>query len=249
MPRPSLVIPTMKGRAELPNLDFPGGRGYLEKILSTRPGNLIGCWPLDEVSGSVAKDYSGRGHHGAITGTDLGQVGIGDGRTSQRFDGIGDFIDIYSASLASAFNASEGTMLAWIRMDSATWVDGVTRWGMMVRTNANNQARFYKLNTGILYFAHRASGADRIIAMPTNESDFMAVGGTWSYSNDCIKGYLQGRHIDRVGGLGVWVGGVLGAHIGASAAPGDFTKGWMAHCALWTAALTPAEMKCLGRMD
>lgn len=55
--------------------------------------NLVAHWDLDDRTGIVAVDSTGR-NDGAITGTTLGQPGIGDSLKSMGFDGTNDFIDI-----------------------------------------------------------------------------------------------------------------------------------------------------------
>ena len=72
---------------------FPSGAAYSKRIQEFS-GNLVAHWPLNERSGTVAYDLSGNGNDGAITGATLGQAGIGDGLTSQGFDGATSFIDI-----------------------------------------------------------------------------------------------------------------------------------------------------------
>ena len=72
---------------------FPSGNLYSKRVQEFS-GNLVAHWPLNELSGAVAYDKSGNGNHGAITATTLGQAGIGDGLTSQGFDGSTSYIDI-----------------------------------------------------------------------------------------------------------------------------------------------------------
>ena len=55
--------------------------------------NLVAHWDLDDRTGAVAVDRTGR-NDGTITGTTLGQPGIGDGLKSQLFDGSTSFVDI-----------------------------------------------------------------------------------------------------------------------------------------------------------
>jgi len=72
---------------------FPGGNQYSKRIQEFS-GNLVAHWPLNELSGTVAYDKSIGQNNGTITTTTLGQKGIGDGLTSQYFDGTNDYIDI-----------------------------------------------------------------------------------------------------------------------------------------------------------
>ena len=76
---------------------------YTGKIQALGP---IAYWPLSEASGTTIVDASGNARNGAYTAVTLGQAGIGDGRTSASFDGSTSFGDLYSASLAGAFNGA-----------------------------------------------------------------------------------------------------------------------------------------------
>jgi len=73
------------------------GSRFVDDLYSKRiqefSDNLVAHWPLDDRAGAVAIDRTGR-NNGDITGTTLGQSGIGDGLKSQYFDGTNDFIDI-----------------------------------------------------------------------------------------------------------------------------------------------------------
>ncbi len=74
---------------------------WVQRALRIRPNNIVGLWLLDEQAGAVAFDRGPRRNHGAITGTTLGQPGPIPGHTSQLFDGTSDYINIYSAALAT----------------------------------------------------------------------------------------------------------------------------------------------------
>src|SRR5260221_304319 len=62
---------------------FVGGVGegptYISKIIALFGSSLIGYWPLNEQSGSVAFDFSGKSRNGTHTAVTLAQPGIGDG--------------------------------------------------------------------------------------------------------------------------------------------------------------------------
>lgn len=55
------------------------------------PRELLGYWPLDETSGSVARDRSTAGRHGTCQGATFG---LHDGRRAAHFDGNGSFVTI-----------------------------------------------------------------------------------------------------------------------------------------------------------
>src|SRR3989304_2278838 len=89
------------------------GRDYYRKVLDTQPANLLAYWMQAEGAGAVALDTSGNSRTGAYTGVDLGQAGIGDGKTCPWFDGASDRVNIYTTSLRDAFNGAEGAVIVW----------------------------------------------------------------------------------------------------------------------------------------
>jgi len=73
---------------------------------------LVGWWPLDEGSGTVAKDASGGGHDGVFKGEPLWTVGrVGMALT---FDGTDDYVDTgYTENLAT------WTVGCWVKSPAA----------------------------------------------------------------------------------------------------------------------------------
>src|SRR3990167_10258293 len=75
------------------------------------------------VSGALLDGVLGTGSAMPI----MDQPGIGDGRSAFFFDG-GDFVNVYTSSLASRFDGSKGWLLIWVRIpDAAVWADGANR--------------------------------------------------------------------------------------------------------------------------
>jgi VCBS repeat-containing protein len=71
--------------------------------------------PLDEGSGTVAGDISGRGNHGSLVNGASFASGSGDGSPfSVQFDGVNDRIDLGGLDV----NGSGLTLAAWFRADS-----------------------------------------------------------------------------------------------------------------------------------
>ncbi len=71
------------------------GNGYGDKVLGVARANLIGYFAHDERGGAVSHDYSAYQNDGAYTNGELGQLGIGDGRTSMLFDNDDSYNNIY----------------------------------------------------------------------------------------------------------------------------------------------------------
>lgn len=76
--------------------------------------NLVGWWPMDEGSGTVANDVSGLGNHGTLVGgISWGSGPGGEGATVFHYD-AGEGISVpHDASLALV---GDMTMCAWVKM-------------------------------------------------------------------------------------------------------------------------------------
>jgi hypothetical protein len=90
---------------------------------------LIGQWKLDETSGTVATDSSGKARHGTYQGSPtLAVAGPGEGSVTASFDGIDDRISIPTVD--------------------DTFVDGVTIAGWMRPTAVKNYAKLLQIAIG-----------------------------------------------------------------------------------------------------
>ena len=87
---------------------------------------LIAYWPLDENSGAVVNDASGRGHHGAIRGAQW-TAGISGG--ALQFDGLDDFVQVPDAAELSFTRADSYSISAWVRVSelAGAWSGIVTK--------------------------------------------------------------------------------------------------------------------------
>lgn len=230
-----------------------GDNPYSQRVLRTRPANLIAYWPLSEAVGSVAYDLSGNSRNGAYTGVDLGQPGIGDFLPSPMFDGANDYVNVYSAGLAGAFNGNEGTLLVWAKVGSAgIWTDGTARCIVQIRVDASNKLYFLHTTVSGQIEVVYAAGGTANARLVTGQSSvaWQSYAISWSKSANEVRVYLNGSQQGAaLTGLGAWVG-VLASTvtiIGAtSTTPTGVWSGWVAHAVIWSVALTPAEIARLG---
>lgn len=231
---------------------------YSEKVLSYDP---IAYWMLDEKQGNVAWDVSRNEFHGAYTGVTLGQPGIGDGRTAPFFDGLNDFCDIYSVAFRDRFAltnhaapgaVSEGTFVIWVKVfNVGVWTDGNPRYVLRLRADADNHTDVQK--AGANNRIRMEYEANTILESQNNNGlvtvDWMQFLVTWSKSAGVdgeVKYYQDGVQSGATDtALGVWAGvlAIQTTVIGASTtAPVNPWHGWLAHCAIYGRALTPAEV-------
>jgi hypothetical protein len=238
------------------NLLGLGAGAYAERVLGMEPANLIGYWPLWEASGTKAEDISGRGHHGVHTGVTLGQPGIGDGRTCPLFDGTNDFNNVYSAALAADFNGAEGTLLIWAKVANAgVWTDGVAR--VMAGIGVDGTDNFLRTskdaaNNSLSVYYEAGGTIDTVFKTGASAVGYMCLAMTWSKSGELLMSYYNGAAVDAGSAtLGTWAGAlastrcVIGA---ATTTPALPWSGNLAHCALWSKALTAAQIAYLSKV-
>jgi hypothetical protein len=233
----------------------PGKRAYYKKIIRMFGSSLIGFWPLWESNGSVATDKSGNARHGAYTGVDFGYPGIGDGKRSPYFDGANDYVDIYSAGLAGAFNSAEGTAFIWARVFNAgVWADAAARYLFGLAVDGSNYVRLYRSTVNnTLTFKYSAAATVQTISIGSLSSiAWLPCALTWSKTNDRVRAYLVGLQSggDQTG-LAVWAGSLDPATtlIGVvNKTPTSPWYGWLAGGFLLNRESTPAEIAKASRL-
>lgn len=223
---------------------------YTNKVKALGP---IAYYPQAEPSGTTIVDESGNGRNGTYVGVTLGQPGIGDGRTAAGYGGVMSYGNIYSASLAGAFNGAEGSLVTEARVANAgVWTDGAFRDLVRILVDANNFVALFKTNTNnTLSVGQTAGGVSKTIS--TN-----ALGGTtipfsvaltWSKTADQVKIYINGTQIgSTLTGLGTWTGSLSPTRttIGAtSTVPTVVWHGILPHTAIFNRALSAAEIASL----
>ena len=223
-----------------------GSRNYSAKVLAVAPANLMAYWKLDETSGTVAADSSGNNRSGVFSGATPGAATFADGSPAASFNGVDNFVNAYSAALNTAAQAagSAGTVLAWVRVhDSSVWSSGVERFIISLRSTTgfiNISVRGQ--NSAVRFLYPGVASYD----LSTSTTDWFSVGLTWDASANEQKCYFNGAQVGttKTGITSFWA--ALYSYynvIGASNAygPGSF-DGSAAHAALWTRALSAAEL-------
>lgn len=221
---------------------------YSDILLGLNP---IAYWKLDETAGGTAADSSGNGHSGSYSGVTLNGATWVDGSPAPSFDGVNDFVNIYSAGLNSAYTANEVTWFAWIQVNSVgnwtdTTINKVIKFatangdGAIDTTGFSNTLRFTRSTYpggSLQTFNYTGTGA------PTT---FVPVALTQSLSANELKGYLSGSQVGATQtGLTSWGGSLLSTQtlIGASATSGAQPwHGSIAHVAVFDYALSASQI-------
>ena len=222
-------------------------------VLATQPTHLIGYWPLNETSGTVADDKSSTGADGTYSGGyTLNQTGIGDGYPSVLFDGSTDRIDLDVVTLDTPFDGAIGTMLVYLKVRaSSVWTDGVARIPFELGVNANNRVFISKDGTNNnLLLSYRAGGTiENVLSAFSSTAWFVAV-VTWSKAAEEMKAYVNGVQVGSTQtALGTFTGTLADGFtaIGNFTASGgaNFWDGYIAHAAVWKTRLSDAEIAAL----
>jgi len=90
------------------------------EIAVTDP-DLLGWWKLDEGMGTTAVDWSGHGHHGAISGDAKWTHGVQGG--ALQLDGVDDYVEVPDVGISGA---AARTISGWAKASNtsiASWTD------------------------------------------------------------------------------------------------------------------------------
>jgi hypothetical protein len=95
--------------AEISAIYHAGYAGKCKPCFSP-PANMVSWWPLNEGTGTIAKDIHGA-NNGVINGATWS---AGKVAWALRFDGLDDYVDIPN-SASTLLNNSAGTITAWVK--------------------------------------------------------------------------------------------------------------------------------------
>jgi len=219
---------------------------YYQKVLRTQRANLLAYWPMWEASGAVGNDISGNARHGAYTGVDLGQPGMGDGHTCPWWDGVNDYLNVYSTSLRDAFNSDTGTVMIWCKVnDISVWADASARRAIIIKRDWSNYISLHKESGGSGFdFRYQSPGFEKNIYYDVDDIGWFCAALTWDRGVNEIKAYIKGSQYGATqSGMAVWDGAIADAGIGSRVThPTDPWHGWLGPTAIWSIPLTQTEI-------
>ena len=228
------------------------GGSYTSKVRGIEAASLIAYWPQSEAAGAIADNAEGTAaRDGAYTGVTLGQPGIGDGLTCPLFDGVEDFNKVYSVSLNTAYTGTAGSIFVWAKVSGAgVWTDLGWRRVIEIGDGGSNKMVIFRPSAnGLLQWEHKGNGTSKTITKAgLSTTDWMHLGLTWDdgvvdeakmYYNGAQEGVTQT-------GLGNWAGNLSATftNVGCNnnAIPAHLWSGYLAHAAIWTKALSGAQI-------
>ena len=230
------------------------GKSYTKKVINIDPANLAGYWPMNEASGATADNAEGTAaRDGTYTGVTLGQPGIGDGNTCPYFDGANDIMNLNSASLGAACISDEMTIMCWAKVANAgVWTDGLWAYIMVLTYGSSTDLMWIiksNVNNKLQFNTEWGNGGPTVPQFtPISTTDWMHLAITMSVSADEVWAYVNGVKTSGVPGSGMLtqldivldpVRALVGARHSTVV---DCFNGYIAHAAIWTSALTPAQI-------
>jgi hypothetical protein len=220
---------------------------YRDRLLSLREHNLIGLWPLDELAGTTAYDYSVYGHNGTAANVTVDAINFNYRGVASYFNGKTSVITLPVADLDAPFDPTQLTFIIWAQIAAAQWADGTTDFLASLGADASNRV-FLAKNAGSLQWSYRAGGTVENLVLDVGAPTvWFCVGITVNKTADRVRWFYNGlqQGADETG-LGVWVGALFNGFTaigdGTGAGGGLPAHGNLAYCAIWNTELSHDEM-------
>ncbi|MBN2507940.1 MAG: immunoglobulin domain-containing protein [Verrucomicrobia bacterium] len=199
---------------------------------------MIGYWPMDETSGTVLNDASGRGHHAAVYNSQAASL-IGMIGGAFDFDGIGGFAVVPHAVDLNLYD--QGSMAVWIS-PRTFGVAGSGGIGRILRKDINYDWTIYDpIDSMRFYGLNKATYDAPANSVTTNEWQHVAA----VIKDGAIQFFRNGRALAQP------IPGLLGPTITNDLILGNYGpdlsinrlfNGSMDDLGLWDRALTAAEI-------
>jgi len=219
--------------------------------------NLIGWWPLNEGSGDVARDMSGNGYNGTISGATNIANPFPMGGNALDFDGTNDGIALPAD--CGLMNAKSISFCAWLKAGSVaeneaafgaeTSTNNTVRWALVVQTGNVWGIRWRDAAVDPTGTAKQFSS----IASALNSGNIQHVCATWDSVAPEQKIYVNGALVSTGTVATEALGGSASnsASLGRLLSAGNFYDRIMADARLYTstadasAVLTAEEVAAI----
>ncbi len=230
---------------------------YIQKVLRTQSSNLVGFWPLNEESGTVAYDLSPNGYNATSSGllrSNLQRSFLApDGDKCAQFDGSASYINIYSA--IGSEPTTIGSISLWVAVPQAN-LSGTTKMQLITMAYDASNLIDITFDTTAYRFngAYEAGGTlDSVnssllynVDGGKQQPEWHHLGLTWDAANNRLRFFADGvQQGTTQASLGTWTGAmasttmVLGS---SSTTAADVLTGYLARVGVWSVELTIPEM-------
>ncbi len=270
----SLVDDVMNGTLALnadgsftytPDTDFTGNDGFTYRasdgtfdslatvVINIEPAvdpNDIAILPLDEGSGTIAGDISGKGNDGALLGGAAFEPTSGDGSSSSvRFDGVNDYIDLGALDVTG----TGLTLSCWFNGDAFPGSFSDPRLISKASGTAGNQHVFMlgTISSGGVKLRGRIRVGGVTTTLIANQGNLNT--GTWyhaalTYDGSTMRLYLDGLEVGSAALTGpIDTDPTIPVVVGAQppGAGGRFFDGLIDDVRILQRAMTPGEIAAI----
>lgn len=224
---------------------------YDQVLLATASAHLLAYWKLDETTGIVATDSSGNSRNGAYNGPTLNGTTFNDGSPAAIFDGVNDYVNLYSSSLATAYNFNEGTISLWLKPDSS-FISSTSTGTFIALTNAaaTSGSTIFHASPANRYYLRRLSGSTVSITYDNSSAVWLHEAITWSNAgNNSTIAYFNGTNVGS--GTAASVTATLDsthATLGSTGGSAQFAVTAIRDVAVWDTALTSGQIAALANL-
>lgn len=229
----------------------PVSAGYIAKVKAVQSANLIDFWTLNDASGTTAVDAINTARNGLyVNSPTLQAATFADGvnKAPAFVSASSQYVNVFSSSLAAAFNNAEGTLLCWLNPTAAAWADTAQHLGVLIGKDVNNLVIVRKnaVAKNLNWYYSGAGVAKQVnFTYGTAPTTWVPMVLTWSTTGNRMRAYLSGSQTgaDQTP-LPTWASAPIAGwcQIGAYNGPSLYMDGNIAMCALWTKELTAAEV-------
>jgi len=213
----------------------------------------VALWSLGDASGPTAADASGNGRTGTYSNVTLGASGPAVPTTAATFvPASSSLVNVYSASLAGAFNGAEGTAACWFRVSAAgVWTDATIRRFLTLQVDGSNRVLLQRTAGDNQYQASYVAGGTTksVTVTGAGSTGWLHLAITWNKAADRVRVYANGAQSGATQtGLGTWAGSLASnvCAIGSSGTtPGSLWSGDLAWVGVAAREFTAAEVLSL----
>lgn len=201
-------------------------------------------WKLDETSGVVATNYGSiASGNGAYTGVDLAQNV--SPFTAPYFDGVNDFVNIYSAALNTSFVGGVGVLGSAVVFARVEELVAGTDAVLHIQTGGAASILNIQMATNVWQWQYKSAGTTRTQTTAAAAGVWVCLGASWTNAGNEIKFYKDGAQVGTTqASPGAWSGTItttaatLGSYTTTPLSP---FKGHIAHAAIFPTVLQDAD--------
>jgi len=205
----------------------------LATVASAADPSLVGWWQLDETSGTIAHDASGKGHDGTLKGDPAWLMGKVGG--ALQFDGADDYVEIGSVGIDMM---DRRTLTGWAKASTVEIAGETGVFGFIPDVSIDGTYFDVEVD-GEGNYVVNVQGMDGII--------FCAVDTQWhhfalTYGGDGGSWYLDGQLIESLEGE---LGTMDQVRIGGRPSTSKYFPGLIDDVRIYSRVLTDAEIQAV----